>query len=903
GMGVAIAGVEIISRAVHPVAAPEAILLTCVAWAAIVCGRKAGYLSAAAVAGYSLYHRAAPGHLIATSATALGSVGVFAFSATAIALLARFQIRRTTRESEEEASRRAARRVEDLVHTVDAVLWEADPDSRRFVFISREAERLLGYPVSRWTETADFRLEILHPEDRDRVSSEFMAAVREGRDRDLEYRLIAADGRIVWVRDTVRTASSDGSRCLRGVLTDVSRAKREESLQAAQRRVLEMIAGGVSLERILGEIAAAVEEQVAGSRCAVSMLDPLDGRSRVIAAASIPAAMHEGVVALVDPVAHPGGRETAVRAVQSSGAEPAEPGEMLASLGCPVAWLQPILASGGERIGTLFVLGPEADWPSGEPARVLESAAGLAGIAMEKERSEEETRQSLSLLKATLESTTDGILVVDRQGKIVSHNRRFLEMWCIPREIADSRDDDQALAFVLDQLVDPRGFLDKVRELYSRPAAESFDLIEFRDGRIFERFSRPQRIDDECVGRVWSFRDVSDRHRAEKALRESEEQLRHSQKMEAVGRLAGGVAHDFNNLLTAITGYSDMVLRALADNDPICDRIREIRRASESAAGLTRQLLAFSRKQVLQLQILDLNEVISEINSLLRRTIGEDVELVLAVDDEIGKVRGDRGQIEQVLLNLAVNARDAMPAGGKLVIETSSVYLDEPYARRQTGVTPGHYALICVTDTGQGMDEETRGRIFEPFFTTKEIGRGTGLGLATVYGIVKQSGGNIWVYSEPGRGTTFKIYLPMVEETSRGRLEAPATADMPEGSGTILLVEDDDSVRGLVAVILAECGYSVVEACNGSEGLRLFETSATPIDLVVTDVVMPVMSGRDMAQRILAGKSDARILFISGYTETAVQHHGLLESGSNFLQKPFSPKALARKVQEILAAA
>jgi CheY-like chemotaxis protein/two-component sensor histidine kinase len=380
-----------------------------------------------------------------------------------------------------------------------------------------------------------------------------------------------------------------------------------------------------------------------------------------------------------------------------------------------------------------------------------------------------------------------------------------------------------------------------------------------------------------------------------------QEQLRQAQKMEAVGQLAGGIAHDFNNLLTVIKGYGQLSLLQLKENDPLWGNIQEIEKATERAVHLTRQLLAFSRRQILDLKVLDLNTLLKDLDKMLRRIIGEDIELVILLDGNLGRVKIDPGQIEQVILNLAVNARDAMPSGGKLTIETANVVLDEEYANTHVGVIPGHYVRLSVTDTGLGMSQEVKEKAFEPFFTTKDKGKGTGLGLSTVYGIVRQIGGNVWVYSEPEYGTTFKIYLPRVEEeldTPHGRDE---TDSLPRGSETVLLVEDEPLVRDLAHRLLNQQGYNVLEAANGVQALRVAQEHAGEnIHLLLTDVVMPQMGGKELADQLKMLRPDVKVLYTSGYTDDAIVHHGVLEPGTNFLQKPFSHKTLSHKVREAL---
>jgi PAS domain S-box-containing protein len=385
--------------------------------------------------------------------------------------------------------------------------------------------------------------------------------------------------------------------------------------------------------------------------------------------------------------------------------------------------------------------------------------------------------------------------------------------------------------------------------------------------------------------------DITERHHLE-------ERLRQSQKMEAVGRLAGGIAHDFNNLLTVIMGYSGS-LRDRLKEDETREQARRICQAADNAAALTRQLLAFSRMQLLQAKVLNLNSLVTNLDKMLRRLIVEDIELVTRTTPDLRQVKADPGQMEQVVMNLVVNARDAMPQGGRITIETANVDLDENYAATHAAVTPGPYVMLAVTDTGEGMTPETQAQIFDPFFTTKEMGRGTGLGLSTVYGIVKQSGGHIWVYSEVDHGTTFKIYLPETTEVAQPAAEPP-TITSTRGSETVLLVEDDLQVRELTRTVLAGCGYSVLAPKDAGAALAMAEQHVMTIRLLLTDVVMPGMNGRELARQLVERNPRIKVLYMSGYTEYTIGRHGVLEPGTYFLQKPFTPAALGSKVREIL---
>ncbi|HVQ36766.1 MAG TPA: PAS domain S-box protein, partial [Pyrinomonadaceae bacterium] len=513
---------------------------------------------------------------------------------------------------------------------------------------------------------------------------------------------------------------------------------------------------------------------------------------------------------------------------------------------------------------------------------------GIARDITDRKAAEAELRR----LAAAVEQSGDSIVITDHDGNIQYVNPAFERVSGYSKEEVLN----QNPRILKSGRTDPSVY-EGLWETITTGEVWSGQLSNLKkDGTIFDERVSISAVYDEShsiVNYVAVKQDISD-------LIGLEEQLRQSQKMEAVGQLAGGVAHDFNNLLTAINGYSSLSLRAVEDDSPIRGYLEEIKKAGDRAAKLTRQLLAFGRKQILQPLPVNLNDIVADLNKMLRRLIGEDVKLTAKFDPALKTVKADPGQLEQVIVNLVVNARDAMPTGGNLTIETANFEVDREYANKHVGVQPGSYVMLFVSDTGTGMTHEVKTRIFEPFFTTKEKGKGTGLGLSTVYGIVKQSGGHIWLDSELGQGTCFHVCLPQAGTATKPAARETAEPAVPAGSETILLVEDEDVVRGIAKKILEQAGYNVLDAKGGEDAFRISETHHEHIHLLLTDVVMPEISGKEVADRLTSSRPSLAVLFMSGYTDETIVHHGVLDSNVEFIQKPFSPEALAKTVRAVL---
>ena len=757
--------------------------------------------------------------------------------------------------------------------------------------INSEFTRLFGYARE---EAIGQNLDsLIVPPDRYAETSWISESLNKGHKISLETRRKRKDGTLVEVLLSASPVIVNGQKAASyASYRDIAEQKRTEELNSA----LYSIAARTHSAEDLQSFFAAIHNIVGQLMCARNFYIALYDRDTQLL--SFPYFVDEQDPAPAPKKLGRGLTEYVMRSGEPLLATPAvfeglvQRGET-ELIGAPsLDWLGVPLRIGSISIGALVVQSYNEKVRFGERDRdILKFVSQQLATAIEHKRHEEALRRSEARYRSLILSAAYGIYRCSLDGKFLDTNPALINMLGY-----SSVDEVLALDPKQDVFLNPEE-LTRLSEDYRRNGNLNGVEVQWKrkDGHvIIVRLSgRAMDGEDEAKGELEIIaEDITER-------RQLEEQFRQAQKMEAVGRLAGGVAHDFNNLLMVINGYTEVLLEQLEPGDTRHQKVQSIQQAADRAAMLTRQLLAFSRKQLLELKVVDVNHVISDMERLLRPLIGENIELITHLSPDAGRTRADAGQLEQVIMNLVVNAKDAMPDGGRITIQSSEITVRNNF-REHRYIQPGRYVVISLADTGHGMDKETLSRIFEPFFTTKEKGKGTGLGLSTVYGIVKQSGGYVFANSDVGGGTTFFIYLPRVEDSPETTVPVKSQDNENRGSETVLLVEDEDSVRELVRETLALRGYRVLEAENGEAGLRAAEKHGDGIDILITDVVMPGMGGRELAKRLMAMRPKIGVLYLSGYTEDAIVNHGALDPGTAFLQKPFTLQKLAQKVREVL---
>ncbi|HET7151182.1 MAG TPA: PAS domain S-box protein [Candidatus Acidoferrum sp.] len=759
-------------------------------------------------------------------------------------------------------------------------------------FASASVIRLIGFTPGDLVGNSVFSL--MHPRDAAGIVDGLSGLSVRGRTGfDGRCRLAGADGSWRWFEATARDCSAvQGIGAIVLQLQDITELHRMEAERQVNSEIVHALNQTANLDELLAGIHQALKKVVSAENCFVALHDP------VAETFSFPFFVDQ--VDIVPPPPQKVGRSCTAYVFRKGEPMliPQSEFDRLAAegeaelVGSPSpAWLGVPLKTPTATIGVLVVQHYENE--SAYDQRDLEflsSVGGHIALAIERRRSEEALRKKEEMFRLLFSHNPLPTWVIDRE------TLRFLEVnEAAVRVYGYSQEEFKKMT-----ILDVRPEEEKARMLQYLKENSGDGLYHGhwkhrkKDGKVIEVETTVHEL--EYSGkrvRLIVAQDVSERHILE-------QQLRQSQKMEAVGRLAGGVAHDFNNLLMVIKGHTELLRSVLPPAEEYRRKIEQIDRAADRASGLTRQLLAFSRLQVLQPHVMNLNEVVNDMGRLLPRLIGEDIDLIIRTADDLGAIRADASQMEQVIMNLVVNARDAMPEGGKLIIETSNVELDSLYSDRHPIVRQGRYVLLSVSDTGTGMNAETQAHIFEPFFTTKAQGKGTGLGLATVYGVVKQSGGFIWVYSELGQGTTFKIYIPRVDQPVDRLSPVAPSSETPRGHETILLTEDEQDVREVAREFLESGGYTVIEARDGLEAMRLVEKHKGAIDLLITDMVMPGMTGQELAARLKERRPELRMLYMSGYSERAAAESMQGDPSVRLLAKPFSRSALLRAVHELL---
>ena len=781
--------------------------------------------------------------------------------------------------------------LEQLVECTPEAISILDPHYR-VTRINAEFTRVFGYKPE---EALGQRIDkLIVPPDRSAETRWISETLEKGEKVTLETKRQRKDGSLVDVCISTAPVIIGGAQAaIYALYRDISDQKRAEALSSALYRIAERTSSAEDLQQFYAAMHNIVGELMNARNFYIALYDP------VTQLLSFPYFVDEE-----DPTPAPkklgrGLTEYVLRTGEPLLATPRVFDELMRRgevelIGAPsLDWIGVPLKIANNTFGVLVVQSYTDNVRFGERDRdILTFVSQQLASAIEHKSNEEALRRSESRYRSLVQSAVYGLYRSSVEGKFLDVNPALIGMLAY-----DSAEEVLAL--------DPK------KDVFLNPEEQSRLMKEFRrNGRLDNIEVQWRRKDGSPITVRLSGRAVTGTGEPEEVLeiiaedvterRVLEDQFRQAQKMEAVGRLAGGVAHDFNNLLMVIGGYTEVLLEQLEPASAMYQKALAVQQAADRATTLTRQLLAFSRKQLLELKVVDVNAIVSDMERLLRPLIGENIELTTKLAAGLGRTRADAGQLEQVIMNLVVNAKDAMPDGGKITIQTANVTLDGALRREHTFIHPGPYVVISVTDTGLGMDKETQSRIFEPFFTTKEKGKGTGLGLSTVYGIVKQSGGYVFAQSEVGQGTTFRIYLPQVEDAAD--ISGPAKTASAEtgGSETVLLVEDEESVRQLVRETLESKGYTVMEAENGEVGLKIADAHNGPIHMMITDVVMPGMSGRELAKRLMQVRPETKVLYLSGYTEDAIVHQGVLETGTAFLQKPFTLQTLSRKVREVL---